>query len=306
VDPIRWTRRPALRHPVLILAFEGWNDAADAASGAVTFLARSVGARAVGHLDPEEFYDFTTVRPEVRPTNRIGRRIRWPRVRIAAARLPDAHRDALLVWGPEPQLRWRTFSASLLGLARELEVEMVVELGAMLADVAHSRPVRVTGSAPTRELTKSLGLLRSRYEGPTGILGVLGDTFDQAGIPTVSLWANVPHYVPQGPSPKATLALVGRVAELLGISPNTLELELAAAAYERQVNELVAADDEVAAYVGHLEDDPDDEADELDADRNEADDGDRPRLSEPHPADLERLTSEVERFLRRQSGDGGA
>lgn len=277
------------------MAFEGWNDAADAASGAVAYLSRALRARKVGHLDPEDFYDFTETRPEVRSGGRAGQRIRWPEVRLAAAQVPSGDRDLLLMWGPEPNLRWRSFTAAVLRVARETEVELAVSLGALLADVPHSRPVRVTGAAPNRELAQRLGVQRSKYEGPTGILGVLGEALTGAGIPSVSLWANVPHYVPQSPSPKATLALVERVSRLTDVTVDILELQLAAAAYERQVNELVAADEDVAAYVGRLEDD----AAQSEGSSDEAA-AEQARVTEPSPREMERLAADVERFLKDQ------
>jgi hypothetical protein len=277
MDALRWRERPTLRHPVLVAAFEGWNDAAEAATTAARYLARSWSARPFAELDPEEFYDFTSTRPQVRLDEGLARRIDWPGNTFAAAALPGRRRDVVFLHGTEPQLRWRTFSEVLASTARDLGVELVVTLGALLADVAHSRPVRVTGTAADPQLVARLGLRRSRYEGPTGIVGVLHDNFSRAGVPSASLWATVPHYVGQTPSPKATLALVERTAALLGAGIEVVDLQIASSAYERQVTELVEADDEASAYVAQLEQ-ADDEEEEMPS-------GDA-------------LAAEVERFLR--------
>jgi predicted ATP-grasp superfamily ATP-dependent carboligase len=213
----------------------------------------------------------------VRLDEGLTRQIEWPANTFTSAELPGRRRDVVFLHGTEPQLRWRTFSDVLASTARELGVELVVTLGALLADVAHSRPVRVTGTAADPQLVSRLGLRRSRYEGPTGIVGVLHDNFSRAGVPSASLWATVPHYVGQTPSPKATLALVERTAALLGSGIEVVDLQIASSAYERQVTELVEADDEAAAYVAQLEQ-ADDEEDEMPS-------GDA-------------LAAEVERFLR--------
>jgi proteasome assembly chaperone (PAC2) family protein len=299
VGLVTFTERPELERPVLLAAFAGWNDAGEAATTALVHLSKVLGARPFAAFDPEEFFDFTVQRPEVRLTPDGSRRVQWPAFEFAAARLPGAGRDAVVLRGIEPHLRWRTFVAELLGLARELGVELVVTLGALLADVAHSRPVRVTGSATGIE-DPGLGLAPSRYEGPTGIVGVLHDACATVGLPSVSLWASVPHYVGQSPSPKAALALVRRVASLLRTEVDTAPLEEAAAAYERHVAELVAADPEVAAYVARLEQ-------EADASGT---DGGGPAPSEglaedvgPTGAAGEKLAEEAERYLREQRRD---
>ncbi|MGH9300604.1 MAG: PAC2 family protein, partial [Acidimicrobiales bacterium] len=253
MEVVRWQERPKLRRPVLIVAFEGWNDAADAASGAARFLSDGWNARPFADIDPEDFYDFTGTRPEVRLVDGMTRHIDWPANELSAASVPGANHDAAFLHGMEPQLKWRTFCHGIVAAAQSLGVEMVISLGALLADVAHTRPVRVTGTAGDQELIARLGLTRSHYEGPTGIIAVLHDAFAQAGIPSASLWAAVPHYVGQTPSPKATLALVERTASLLGTSVNVVELEIASAAYERAVGELVSADDDAQAYVRRLE-----------------------------------------------------
>ncbi|MGH3579763.1 MAG: PAC2 family protein, partial [Mycobacterium sp.] len=216
MDPLHWLDHPTLHRPVLVVAFEGWNDAGDAASSAAHYLARTWEARPFAELDPEEFFDFTATRPQVTLTDDMARKVEWPSNTLAAASVPGCGHDAVFFHGTEPQLRWRTFCESVVGAAKQLRVELVISLGALLAEVAHSKPVRVTGTAMDPELVSRLGLQRSRYEGPTGIVGVLHDALSQAGIPSASMWANVPHYLAQTPSPKATLALVSRTAELLG------------------------------------------------------------------------------------------
>ena len=276
---MRWEHRPQLRRPVMVAAFEGWNDAADAASGAARWLADFLGARGFATLDPEEFYDFTSTRPEVRLVDGVTRAIEWPTNELASARLPGPERDVVFLHGIEPQLKWRTFCQALVGVASDLGVEMVITLGALLADVPHTRPVRVTGTAADPELVARLGLSTSRYEGPTGIVGVLHDACARAGVRSASLWAAVPHYVAPTPSPKATLALVERTATLLDTEVAPVDLQIAAAAYERQVSEMVESDEDVAAYVRQLE---------------EADDGE--------DLDADDLAEQAERFLRDQEG----
>ncbi|GAC1319057.1 MAG: PAC2 family protein [Acidimicrobiales bacterium] len=293
MEPLRWDDRPTLRRPVLIAAFEGWNDAGDGASAAAGYLARRWGARPFASIDPEEFYDFTSTRPEVRLEGGLTRSLEWPEVSFSWAPLGGTGRDVVLLRGAEPQLRWRTFAALTIEVATALGVELVLTLGALLAEVPHTRPVRVIGTAANAELISRFDLRPSRYEGPTGILGVLQDAFAKAGVPSASLWASVPAYVGQTPSPKATLALVTRLAELLDVDVPTVDLDLAAASYERQVDEVVAADEDATAYVRSLEEVADTE--ERFAD-DEIDDDD-----EIDPADLpggDALAAEVERFLR--------
>jgi len=272
---------------VLIAAFEGWNDAGDGASAAAAYLARRWDAEPFASIDPEEFYDFTATRPEVRMEDGSRRAIDWPENVFSVAPLGASGRDAVLLRGVEPQLRWRTFCGLVVDVARQTGVELVVTLGALLAEVPHTRPVRVTGTAADRALVDHLGLRQSRYEGPTGILGVLGEALHREGIPAASLWASVPAYVGQTPSPKAALALVGHLAELLDVSVPTVDLDVAAAAYERQVNEVVSADEDATAYVRSLE-----EAEDADGDEEELDEADLPG------GDV--LAAEVERYLRDQ------
>ncbi len=284
MEIVRWEQRPQLRRPVLVAAFEGWNDAGDAASLAVRYLADSWGARRFATFDPEEFYDFTATRPQVKLVDGITRSIEWPANELWAAAVPGTGRNVILLRGVEPQLKWRTFCAAILEVAEAMKVELAVTLGALLADVPHTRPVRVTGTAHDPELAARLGLQRSGYEGPTGIVGTLHDACTRSGIPSASLWATVPHYVHQVPSPKAALALVERSAGLLGARVNPVELRVAAETYVTEVSARVADDEDARAYVSQLE-----EADDLEQ-RTEAAAGALPSADS--------LAAEVERFLR--------
>jgi len=285
VEPLRWEQRPTLRRPVLVMAFEGWNDAGDGASDAASYLARRWTAEPFAWIDPEEFYDFTSTRPEVRLDDGLARAIDWPENVFSWAPLGASGRDVVFLRGVEPQLRWRTFCAIVVEVAGALGVELAVTLGALLAEVPHTRPVPIMGTAADRDLVARLGLRQSRYEGPTGIIGVMGDALARAGIPSASLWASVPAYVGQTPSPKATLALVSRLAELLDVGVPTVDLDLAAAAYERQVSEVVAADEDATAYVRSLE---------------EADDSDDEELDTAELPGGDVLAAEVERYLKDQ------
>jgi len=278
VDHVRWRNRPSLDHPVLVAAFEGWNDAGDAASGAVRYLIDRYEGEVVAEIDAEEFFDFTSTRPQAEIDDDGVRRIVWPTTKVYAATLPGDAGDALLLIGTEPQLRWRTFCEQVTGLARELDCRMVVVLGALVAEVPHSRPVPVVGTVSDPDLQSELGLQPSTYQGPTGVVGVLSAACREAGLPAASLWAAVPTYVPTAPSPKAVLALLERTAEVLGTWVPTTELEIASAAYERQVTELVEEDDETSEYVSQLEERHDAGGDDSGAARS--------------------LVEEVERFLR--------
>lgn len=286
MDYVRWQDRPQLRRPVLIAAFEGWNDAADAASTAVRYLRDRWAARPFATIDHEDFYDFTATRPQVRLVNGLTRRIEWPETVLSWAALPGTPRDVIVLLGHEPQLKWRTFTEQIVSVATDLNVELVVILGALLADVAHSRPVRVTGTAADAELVRRLGLGRSTYEGPTGIVGVLHEALSRSHLPSASLWAAVPHYVAATPSPKASLALVERAIDLLSTTVDLEDLAIAAADYERQVSEVVAADDDVVAYVHRLESSTDDDA-----------------VADMETVSGDALVAELERYLREQRGD---
>ncbi len=244
---------PELERPVLLAAFRGWNDGAQAASLAAGYLAKTWGAEQFADIDPEDFFDFQATRPHVSLEEGLTRRIDWPETGFYHARPEGLDRDIVLLLGIEPNLRWRTFTDLVVGLAQELEIELMITLGALLADVPHTRPAPVTGSATDEELVQRLGLSASRYEGPTGIVGVLHDACRQAGIPSASLWAAVPHYVSLTPSPRAAVALCERLGDLIGVEVDVDELEEAAQAYEEQVSEAVASDDETASYVEELE-----------------------------------------------------
>lgn len=287
---LRWQHRPQLRRPVLLAAFEGWNDAGESATTAARYLARVLAARRFATVDAEEFYDFTVARPQIRLDDDLTRRVEWPDPVLEAATAPNG-RDLIVLTGIEPGLRWRTFSNEIADVVRDLEVELVLTLGALLADVPHTRPVRVTGTSTEPALAEELGLIRSRYEGPTGILGVLADRFRSDGVRCASLWATTPHYLRETPSPKAALALVERVGRLLGFSVPTTELEIATSAYERQVDDMLAGEDDVVDYVRRLE-----------ADASDSEDDDATVAFDIPSQDA--LAAEVERYLREQRGNG--
>ena len=244
---------PDLVDPVVIAAFEGWNDAADAASSVVDHLIKVWGARTVAAIDPEEFYDFQVNRPVVGVDENGHRRITWPSSQIAIASPPDLDRDIILLRGIEPNMRWRQFCAELLATCDELGGVLVVTLGALLADTPHTRPIPVTGTATEPDLVDRLKLEQSTYEGPTGIVGVFQDACVRLDMPAVSYWAAVPHYVAQPPCPKATLALIGQLEDLLEVSIPLGDLPEDARAWERGVDELAEEDEDVADYVRSLE-----------------------------------------------------
>ncbi|HZO50336.1 MAG TPA: PAC2 family protein [Gaiellaceae bacterium] len=285
-DELVYASRPRLERPVLIAAFRGWNDGGQGASLAGAYLARAWAAQEFATIDPEEFYDFQATRPMVSLADGMTRRIDWPENSFLHAPLPGARRDAIIMLGVEPNLRWRTFSDLIAGLAREHGVELVITLGSLLADVPHTRSAPVTGSATDPALIEELGLQASRYEGPTGIVGVLHDACGRAGLKSASLWAAVPHYVSLTPSPRAAKALVDRLAALLGADVDTEELDEAAEAYTRQVSEAVASDEETAAYVRELER----RADELGEDDLPSGDA---------------LAAELTRYLRERDNENG-
>ncbi len=236
------TSRPTLRRPFLVAAFEGWNDAGEAATTALGFVAEALGATTFAHVDPEEFYDFQDTRPTIRMVDGgAQRQIDWPQVEFQAAKLPDGERDLILLRGHEPNLRWKAFTEEVLELAHEFGAEMVVTTGALLADVPHTRPIQVMGSAGDPALAGELGLAPSRYEGPVGILGVLSDAALRASIPTVSLWGVLPHYV-QAPNPRAALALVERLRTLLSLPVDTGTLAEESAAFDATMAHIVSDD----------------------------------------------------------------
>jgi proteasome assembly chaperone (PAC2) family protein len=252
--PLIWESRPdGLRAPALICAFKGWNDAGDAASAALSFVGSQLGATRFAQIDPEEFFDFQATRPHIKLVEGQTRELVWPAVEIYEARVPRAPRDLVLLQGTEPSMRWRGFSQLIVDLAEALGVQLVVTLGALLADVPHTLPVAVTGLASDPALVERLGLQTSSYEGPTGIVGVLHGACATSGLPSASLWASVPHYVAAAPNPKAALALVRRLEGLVGVSVDATELESAATDYERQVGLAVQSDPDVQAFVERLE-----------------------------------------------------
>lgn len=254
MQPLQWESRPdGLRAPAMLCAFKGWNDAGDAASAAVSFIGAALGAERFAQIDPEDFFDFQATRPQIRFAEGQSREIVWPSIEIFAARVPRAPRDLILVQGSEPSMRWRSFSRLVIDLAEALGTQTVVTLGALLADVPHSRPVSMTGFSTDETIMDRLGLTIGSYEGPTGIVGVLHSAIADAGIPTASVWASVPHYVAAAPNPKAALALVRKVEAITGVTVDASELEEASEDYERQVSLAVQSDPDVQAFVERLE-----------------------------------------------------
>ena len=287
MDPVTFLEHPPLQHPALICAFRGWNDGGEAASTAAAYLVERWQGRAVAHLDPEEFYDFQVTRPTVKLEDGISRVIEWPRGEFS--HVTSSGRDGVVFLAHEPNVRWRTFATAVVDAAKALDAELLVTLGAFLTDVPHSRAVPVVGSAADEDVADRLGLARSQYEGPTGITGVLHDASNRAGLPSVSLWAAVPHYLPAAPNPKAALALVERTAALLEMTVDTGPLTSAPAEWEREVGNLVEGSEELTEYVQRLE--------------AAADEG--PTLGgSPAIPSGESIAAEVERFLR-EHGRGG-
>jgi hypothetical protein len=248
--------RPELERPVLISAFTGWNDAAEAASVALGTLRDAWEVRRFGAFDAEEFFDYQSTRPQIKLVEGVTRLIEWPE-NLVSATAPSLEaaggRGIILLSGPEPNFRWRSFSAAVIELAKELEVELVVTMGALLADVPHSRPVSVSANSQDPALVENLGLSASRYEGPTGITGVLHRACAEGGLPSVSFWASVPHYLPAVPSPPAALALLDSLSGLFGIEVDTSSLERGAAAYQEQISAAVSQDSDLSSYVRMLE-----------------------------------------------------
>jgi proteasome assembly chaperone (PAC2) family protein len=260
VEALRWeAEAPELREPVLVAAFAGWNDAASAATTALEAIAVSLSADRVAEIDPEEFYDFQVARPTIRMAGGETREVDWPQNSVFVARPPNAERDLVIVSGIEPNLRWRTFASAILEAAERLDVEMVVTLGALLADVPHTRSVPITGLASDPELVERLGLSRSNYEGPTGIVGILHDACRRRELTSASLWAAVPHYVAAVPNPKAALALLRRLEGFTGIAIEASDLEDAMERFETQVDRAVAANPEIEELVRRLETEYEDE-----------------------------------------------
>lgn len=298
-DHVRWLAEPVLTRPVMIAAFTGWNDAGDAASGALRTMIESWGADVLAEIDPEVFTDFATTRPQVCLDDDRHRSIIWPTVGVWSASLPGT--DVILVLGPEPALRWRLFSEQLVGIAEAFDVSMALSLGALLADVPHSRPVPLIGTATDDTMIERFELQRSQYEGPTGIVGVLQEALRVRGLPTASLWAAVPGYASQVPSPKAAMALVERACSMIGTPAPLSRLASAAVEYDARVASLIGDDDDMVEYLHRLEQLADDgtAADFTDLDMTLDDDD----LDDAESLDPDALVEEVEQFLRDRTDD---
>lgn len=286
MDHVEWLSEPEMSNPILILAFEGWNDAGDAATTAASYIARRWEATEFATLDPEPFYDFSSNRPTVRLDEHHDRRLEWPANTFSHLCLDDG-RDVVVLTGVEPRLRWRTFCEQITGIATRVEASMVITLGALLAEVHHANPIEVVGSSSDPALAETLGLHPSRYEGPTGIVGVLHQAFGQLSTPVMSLWASVPTYVPSSTSPKAALALVERLASVLAVPLAATDLHIASNSYERQIDDLLNDDEELAEYAAQilleaLDDEPEGPA----SDRSDEE------------VDTKELIDELEQFLR--------
>ncbi len=287
MDSLTWEGDlPHLRSPIMVCAFRGWNDAAAAASAALTAVADSLDAEQIASLDPEDYFDFQSTRPIISMDEGQTRRIDWPENNILAVRVPNADRDLVLLDGTEPNLRWRTFSETIATVADTLGVEMVITLGALIAEVSHTLPVPITGLASSMELVEELELERSNYEGPTGIVGVVHDLCRQNGIDSASLWAAVPHYVAAVPNPKAALALLRRLEGLTGIAVEASELEEETADYEEQIGRAIAANPEIEELVTRIEAEQSDLLDE-----------------EGEVPSADTLAREFQRFLRQRGDD---
>jgi predicted ATP-grasp superfamily ATP-dependent carboligase len=299
VNPyVRLDRRPDLHDPALVCAFHGWNDGGEAATVAARYLIERWSATPVGRLDPEEFYDFQENRPTVRLVDGVTRVIEWPAAVVSAATPPG--RDVLFLVAPEPTNRWRTFTEAVVDTSKDLGVTLLVTLGGFLSDVPYTHDVPVMGSARTTAEAERMGLTASRYEGPTGIVGVLHDAANRSGLSSVSLWAAVPHYLPAAPNPKAALALVRRAAELLGVIVDTRALVRAVDRWERGVARLLEESDELSEYVARLES-------AAGAPRRDDEEHRGPTLHDDEPiASGESIAAELERFLKDQSSGGGA
>jgi proteasome assembly chaperone (PAC2) family protein len=290
MEPVIWdSEPPKLRSPALVCAFRGWNDAAGSATTALSAIADSLDAELFAHVDPEEFFDFQVARPTVHLVEGQTREIDWPDNNLLSGEAPGAERDLVLLAGTEPNLRWRTFSESLAEVAEQLGVGMIVTLGALIADVTHTMPVPITGIASDEHLVEELGLTRSNYEGPTGIVGVLHDSCRKRGMTSASLWAAVPHYVAAVPNPKAALALLRRLEGLVGVAVEAQGLEEEADSFESQVDAAVEANPEIAEMVERLE-------------------AQQAELSDEEGEDVpsgESLARDFERFLRQQPPEQG-
>ncbi len=286
MDSLTWEGDlPKLRSPILVCSFRGWNDAAAAASTALATVANSLDAELIAQIDPEEYFDFQSTRPTITLTEGQARQIDWPENNLIAARVPGGDRDLVLLDGTEPNLRWRTFSETIATAADALGVEMVITMGALIAEVSHTLAVPITGLASDEDLVEELDLQRSSYEGPTGIVGVVHDCCRQVGMTSASLWAAVPHYVAAVPNPKAALALLRRLEGLTGIAVDASDLEAETTSYEEQIGRAVAANPEIEELVERIE------AEQVE----QLSDG------EDLPS-ADAIAQEFQRFLRQQGG----
>ena len=295
MEHVRWladTDEITLTNPVVVATFTGWNDAGDAASTAIRTMVETSSATALAEIDPEPFTDFATVRPHVRLDTDRNRSIVWPTTGVWAASLPGT--DVILILGPEPALRWRSFSEQIAGIAHRFGAPMAFTLGALLADVPHTRRTQIIGTATDADLIDRFDLERSRYEGPTGIVGVLHDALSKSGLPTASLWAAVPGYAAQLPSPRAAFALLDRLCSMMGTPAPTAAVAAQIADYDAKVAALIADDDDLVTYISRLEDMVDEMADDTDDDLDDTDIDD---------TDPEQLADEVEQFLRNRDAD---
>lgn len=296
---VRLLEEPTLRRPILILAFAGWNDASEVATTAVRFLVKRWEAKKFAEIDPEEFYNFARVRPRVRIDEDYTRLITWPENAFHYHTDPLLDRDFVLLIGIEPNLKWRTFCDEVIGVCRKVGITSTLSLGGLIADVAHTRPARLTAFSSDPDLTArfpELSIRRSRYEGPTGIVGVLSDAFARASIPVGSIWGNVPHYISASPNPKVVHALLSRLSTIYGLGLELSEMERAGRRFERQVNEALVQNPEVANYVKQLE-----------AREEQSEPEETPQRGEASgPVDLPRgedIVRQLEEFLRQRSAE---
>ncbi|MGX1766788.1 PAC2 family protein [Dietzia sp. NPDC055343] len=287
-----------LESPVMIVAFEGWNDAADVATGTIEHLALNLEAREIAEIGGDEFFDYLDQRPVIRHSGGVSRSIEWPRIVVSACRPDGVANDVLLVRGPEPALRWRTFASQFVDLVDTLGVSQVVLLGAYLADVPHTRPVPLTGTAFSRQRMSSMGVEASDYEGPTGMTGVLQQMLTEAGVPTLSLWAGVPHYVASPPNPRGTEAMLSWLAENLGMAVAMDALRAQSRTWVEKVDTAAGEDEDLRDYIRSLEERMDEEneidhGDDPEPDRGRASSGEAMPL-----VDGDAIAAEFERFLR--------
>jgi predicted ATP-grasp superfamily ATP-dependent carboligase len=274
---------PALRSPIMLIAFSGWNDAGEAATGAITHLLSTYSHRVIAEVDSEDFYDFQVNRPHVFLDASQSRSISWPGTLVYGVFTPEFERDLIIVKGVEPSMRWKSFARDLLDLGDDLEVSMLLSLGALLADAPHTRPISIMGSAPRKDIAERYGFSVSNYQGPTGILGAIQDGAVKRGVDSISLWASIPHYASASPSPKASLALINAVEDLLEVSIPQGDLPEDARAWELGVDELAQEDSEVGEYVKALEQSQD--------------------AAELPEASGEAIAKEFERYLRRRGSE---